>query len=208
MKLVAGFLMLSFLQLRAQGGTEPDSAVRRERHYFNSIRSGMLAGCSTCAIPDRLAFSATTIHGIKVNENWSWGIGTGLSSYSGWQVMPFFLSTAVDLHPKKTTAKNRVFLEFNYGISKAWLGELKDLEYGLVSARGGRVVQPSIGYKVFYHDLRLYFTLGYSNQLVQKNYEYRNQAWVNGKIVELEPHRVEELKVYRRLSLQIGFGWK
>lgn len=208
MKWTFVFVIFSVVHLQAQTGSASDSVQRRESHYFNSIRSGMLGGCSDCAIPDRVAFSATTIHGIKVNDTWSWGIGTGFNSYSGWQVMPFFLSMAADLRMKNTYSRNKAFVEFNYGISKAWPGKLERYEYGLESTRGGRILQPAIGYRVHYHDVRLYFVLGYSNQRVQKNFAYPNQAWVNGKIVELEPNRVEERVVYRRLLLQIGFGWK
>jgi hypothetical protein len=184
---------------------EADSiSTKSKLHYFFSVRSGTLMGCKDCTYQNEISFSSSTIHGIKMNDRWSWGLGTGFNSYSNWQTMPFFLSAAVDLGKKK----NRLFAEFNYGYSKAWLGRVAEREYGFKKAEGGRMVQPAIGYKINYHDLRIALLIGYHFQRVRSNYEYPNQFWgVSGSVLA-EPNTRQVTQEFNRLLIQMVIGWR
>lgn len=197
------FLFLTSLGLQARGAAPVDSLRSSRNQYFYSIRSGTLIGCKGCSRENQITFAATTIHGIKFKDTWSLGIGTGFNSYASWQTMPFFGSAAVDLGKK-----NKLFFELDYGYAKAWLSEGATKEYGYKNAHGGRMVSPLVGYKVRYHDLRIYIVAGYSFQRVVSNYEYPNQAWVNNQLVQIEPNRKRVATEFNRLLLQIGFGWR
>lgn len=178
--------------------------VTLKPHYFFSVRSGTLMGCRDCSYENEISFAATTVHGIKVRDRWGLGVGTGFHTFTNWQTIPFFASTSVDVDK----GKNRLFIEFNYGYARARLSPLAETEYGFKEARGGRMVQPGIGYKIGYHDVRLALLVGYQLQRVESRYEYPNQMWLNNRWVQGEPNIRTVTNTFNRLLIQLVIGWR
>lgn len=206
MKVAASFLIACSCLAHAQSALSLSDSleVQKKLPYFFTVRSGAIVGCRDCGERTRTTFAASTIHGVRLRERWNLGLGTGYFSYSGWETMPFFGSASVDLGRKK----NKLFFEFNYGYSKAWLNLPEWEEFGFKKAKGGRMVQPTVGYKIAYHDLRISLVAGYHYQRVQRLHEYPNLLWSNGNLVSTEPNWTETTQIFNRFLIQIGVGWK
>lgn len=203
------FFLLTWGQVFTLSGqdknTEPDSVQLKLRpHYFFSIRSGTLMGCRDCSYENEITFAASTVHGVKLRDRWGLGVGSGFHTFTNWQVIPFFASTSVDLNK----GKNRLYLEFNYGYSRANLSPMAETEYGFKEAQGGRMVQPGIGYKIGYHDLQLAVLVAYQSQRVESRYEYPNQMWLNGRWVQGDANTRTLTNEFNRLLIQLVIGWR
>ncbi len=182
-----------------------DSIVNKQSptlQYFFTVRSGALVGCR-CGYQNPLAVAANTVQGLRWRNRWHVGFGSGIHSYTQWQVLPFVANVGVQMGKKRNW-----LLEYNFGGSHAWITDGVGEPYGLRETKGGRVTGPALVYQMAYHDLRVSLLVGFQSQVVTSRYEYLSQHWANGSLVDLPPSTREERMVFNRMLIQMGIGWK
>ena len=175
-----------------------ETQEQKKSPYFFMIKSGSIHG-------DRISFTTSIINGVTVIPKLRAGLGLGFDSYEDVSVVPLFVNSSWDLSKRK----NALYLGFNGGLSKIWKydnnnrSELKDFH-------GGYMINPEVGYRIKYHDLRLGISLGWKKQRLIFHYEYYNNGywdpvlgWVQG-----EPNRTTVKKDLRRLAVNLFIGWK
>jgi hypothetical protein len=166
---------------------QQDTIVQRDVTYFNQISSGILFGKKFTGN----TVTVSAIHGVRLGRL-SCGVGVGYETYSEREVMPVFVSLAVDL---VSSEAHKVFIEIDYGYSKAWHVSSPFDPY-TYRERGGRMLHGSVGYRRKIDRFSLYVKAGYKNQLVK----YDQVVWWMPEQVG-HVHRDME-----RVSLGIGFG--
>jgi hypothetical protein len=170
------------------------------------INSGSLVGCKSCNGGKQVTFSTSIIQGITFRDHLRLGVGVGLDSYFGLHAMPVFGSISWDLIGNKN--KNAVVLQFNYGSSKPWPND-PYREFGYTKATGGRMVNPQIGYRIKYGDLKISLMVGHKYQRLTTHYEYPSYQYLfNGKRIAGEPSRTAVRESFSRLAVTLGIGWK
>ncbi len=183
---------------------EPPEPKRKSHYYFNFL-SGTLIGNSGINGEESATYSFTTTHGVRLGNRLSVGVGLGFDSYWGWKAMPVFGSLSYDLLGKK----NRLFVQLNYG--KSWVKKAESqYEYGTTTYNGGGMINPSLGYKIVYHDLRLYILAGFKMQKVNMYTEYPGYYSYANRLIAPTPNSSysnTELSM-NRAYFSIGFGWK
>jgi hypothetical protein len=146
-----------------------DSSVRRRGpHYFFTVGMGAMIGCEQCHVTGKTAsFSSSTIHGLRFGKRLSLGAGLGFDAYENWKTMPLFGSASWDLFGKKS----RAFVQLNYGYAGAWVNKSYKGN-GFKNDKGGKMINPSVGYRFSGGDIRVSFSIGYKLQQAFANYEY------------------------------------
>ena len=185
---------------------EGDTAALRKRiNYFFTFGMGSMIGCNQCSGTGKVAsFTTSTVHGFRIGKRLSLGAGIGFDSYENWKTLPLFGATTWDLFGKK----NSVFLQLKYGYAYAWINN-QAKEYGYKSDQGGKMVNPSLGYRISYGDMRLSFSLGYKFQRVFSNYEV--PIWNSCPycaFVSLPSQKKEVRTDMNRFVFDMTIGWK
>lgn len=206
------FLLVVAQQSLAQ---MPDSVVskpNRKLQYFFYLQSGVMIGkvdvpewCSDCDEIREVTFSATTIHGVKWG-NLRVGGGLGFDSYYGWNTVPVMGSVSWDLRGKK---KNALVVQMNYGTTLITSKVEMSDEYGLESTHGGMMINPSIGYRILYHDVSLLLNVGLKQQVVHSDYKYDTYYWdpiLGTRLGDPAYSHVKE--TLNRLMISLAIGWK
>lgn len=201
-------LLLLAISVRAQ------DSVRQKSRYFFRIQSGVLVGtqevpdwCSDCQAIQSLTFSAATIHGVTLGKRnrLRVGGGLGIDAYEGWITLPAIASASWDLFRKK----NALFIQFESGLPlKTWKRSIYE-EYGLQSYNGAAMINPALGYRIHYHDVRLALMIGYKRQVINSNYEYPSYYWdsINGMLVG-DPSTLQLHETLNRFMISLAVGWK
>ena len=149
----------------------------RSIEYFFNVQSGVLVGCNDCGKGKEFTFSAATVNGITIGKKFRTGVGLGFDSYQNWQTLPLFGMASWDLIGSKN--KNALFVQIAYGWAHPWF--VRDGFYSNYTSdpfsivKGGKMVNPQIGYRIKYYNLRLSMTVGYKFQRIfykQPNYFY------------------------------------
>lgn len=173
--------------------------------YFFYLQSGALLGCNECSRGKEVSFSGATVHGIKLGKRLRLGAGVGLDAYYNWNNLPVFGSISWDLFAQK----NAFFVLLNYGGTlTSWKYSPFD-EYGYKECKGGRMVNPMVGYRIRYHDLSISLLAGYKFQKMSSFYEYPSYYWdpVNGQIVG-DPMTTEMSRELNRFMISLAIGWR
>jgi hypothetical protein len=208
-RLYALLLVIAVVQLGlAEGGqVANDSSVRRKGpRYFFGIGMGAMIGCEQCSATGKTAsFSASTIHGLRLGRRLSLGAGLGFDAYENWKAMPLFGSASWDLFGNK----NKVFVQLNYGYADAWINK-SNRGYGFKNDRGGKLINPSVGYRISNGDLWVSFSAGYKRQQAFSNYEYPSYAMCPNCYFfnSNEPDKKEVRIDMNRFVLGMTIGWR
>lgn len=174
--------------------------------YFFILQAGTLVGCNDCSEGKEITFTSSTIHGVMIGKKLRAGLGIGLDSYYAWHTMPVFGSLTFDVFGTKNTSA--IFVQFNYGWSKAWLNKTYQ-DYGYQDADGGPMVNTQLGYRLKYHDLRISLSIGTKYQRVTANYEYPTYHYTNEGVMILgTPSTTTVQQSMNRLQLALTVGWK
>ncbi len=206
MKSVIIFVLLGCTFSNVFAQNEADSiAAKKKLEYFFYIESGMLVGCNECGRGKEVTFSGATVHGAKIGKRTRVGVGLGYDSFYGWSTVPLFGSASWDLFAKK----NAFFLQFNYGGTlKTWRYTEYD-EYGYQQSKGGRMVNPMVGYRIKYHDASIALMVGYKYQKITSTYEYENYFWNPATQSSVaEPIESSEKRSINRFMISLAVGWK
>lgn len=136
--------------------------------YFFNVQFGSLAGCNDCGNGKDFTFSTSTQHGVLIGKKLRTSVGIGFDSYLNWQTLPLFTSASWDLIGNRN--KNAVFLQLSYGWSHPWFVKSSQYSYytsdPFTDVDGGRMINPQIGYRIKYYDLRIALSLGYKYQRI------------------------------------------
>lgn len=181
-----------------------DSLPKKPSRYYGSIRSAVLP-CRSCYQDGKVTGLVSTVHGIRLNRNFSTGVGAGLTSSGSMWIVPVFGNVRMSMYGKKTN-RNSLFLDFNYGWGLAPSNVRRD-EFGSQTTKSRNYFQPSVGYSVAYHDLRIGFMLGLQYVRTSTIYEYPGYGYTWGLIRQASTSTTVYDYSVGRMLLGISIGW-
>jgi len=189
--------------------TKQVEVTSRHIEYFFNIQSGSLIGCNDCGKGQEVTFSLATTHGITVGKKFRAGLGVGFDTYTNWQTLPISALASWDLIGNKD--ENALFLQVYYGWAHPWFIRnasnqyYSDDPYSGVS--GGKMINPGIGYRISYYNLRLAFTVGYKFQRIF--YKTNQNGYVCPQCNYYAPFQTSEItQDLNRVQLMMSVGWK
>lgn len=194
-----------FFSIAAAAGTDADTVARKSRYYF-AVRSGM-AMCSDCEFDGPATGYLTTIHGIHLTPATRVGLGIGLTAAGEHLLVPVFGSLSADLVGKDYKKKNRLFVEFNYGIAGS-PGKSPDIEGWTERVVPQAYIQPSIGYKIKYHDLNIGIMAGIQSVRLKRVFTSSSESWAWGMLRQGTPNSSELNYNVTRFTLGLSIGWR
>jgi hypothetical protein len=177
--------------------------------YFFNLQMGSLIGCNDCGKGKDVTSSFATTHGVTVGKKWRGGVGTGFDSYTNWHTIPLYAMASWDLIGNKN--RNAVYLQLAYGWAHPWF--IRNGEYNYYtsdpfnSIKGGRMINPSIGYRLKYHDLKLSVGVGYKFQRI---FYKSDQPYYCGPACDFRgPSQNHEItQDFNRVQVMMSVGWK
>lgn len=177
--------------------------------YFFSIQAGTLAGCNDCNKGKEFTFSAATIQGIAIGMKLRTGVGLGFDSYQNWQTFPVYGMVSWDVIGNRN--RNALFIQMSYGWAHPWF--VRDGAYAsyvsdpFSGVQGGRMLNPQIGYRIKYYDLKLSFAVGYKFQ--QIHYRRPGYYYLSCPSCDLPQLSFDEItQDMNRVQVVISVGWK
>jgi len=181
--------------------------LTKKIEYFFNVQSGMLVGCNDCGKSKDYTFSATSIHGITIGQKLRAGLGLGFDSYQNWQTLPLFAVASWDLIGNKN--KNAVYLQLAYGWAHPWF--IHDGIYATYGAdpfssiNGGKMINPQIGYRLRYYNLKLSAAIGYKLQRIT----YTKPGYGYCPACDFPQSSVDDVtQDMNRVQLVMSVGWK
>jgi len=185
---------------------EADSSKSIE--FFFNIQSGALIGCNDCDKGKEFTFSTATVQGVTIGNKFRAGMGIGFDSYQNWQTLPLYGMVSWDLIGNKT--KNALFVQMNYGWAHPWF--VRDGFYSNYSSdpfsnvNGGRMLNPQIGYRISYYNLKLSLVAGYKFQSIN----YNKPSYYYCPACDFFPQQSfdEVTQDMNRVQLMMSVGWK
>ena len=176
-------------------------------NYFFNVQAGSLIGCNDCGKGKDVTFSVTTTHGVTIGKKLRGGLGIGFDSYANWQTLPVFLSASWDVIGNKN--QNAVFLQMNYGWAHPWFVRNNLYNYyqtdPYTDVSGGQMINPSVGYRLKYHDLRVSILVGYKYQRLS----YKSIPYYSCLACYMLPNQNLEINQdMNRLQVMMSVGWK
>jgi len=174
--------------------------------YFFNVQMGTLVGCNNCGEGRDATFSAATVHGVTIGKKLRAGAGLGFDSYANWQTLPVFTSVSWDLFGNKN--KGALFLQLSYGWAHPWFVRNNLYNYytsdPYSGVSGGRMVNPSIGYRLKYHDVSVTIGVGYKYQRIFYK-QYYGCPYCNIYVPSQDTEITQDMN---RFQLLMGVGWK
>jgi hypothetical protein len=195
-------LVLTTTIVAAQS-TSPDSIVRKQGRYYFSARSGMTL-CMECDIDGPTTGYINIVQGIRLTPGSRLGIGFGLMSASQRVIMPLFGSFKFDLFGKK----NKVFFETNYGVGAALAGRTVEEQYWTEAVKAKSYFQPSIGYSIKYHDMKIGIHVGMQWLRMESVMSYPSWGWVPDYRSSGTPNTTEFKYEVARMVMGMSIGWR
>jgi hypothetical protein len=180
---------------------------------FFSIQAGTLIGCNSCDQGKDVTFSGAANYGLTLGSKARVGFGVGLDSYQNWQTMPMFLMASWDLIGNKN--KNALFIQMAYGGAHPWF--VRNGAYANYTSdpfsriSGGRMVNPQVGYRIKYYDMKLSFSIGYKFQRIfySSNYSpYYGCPMCDFLTAPTPVSSTDITQDMSRVQLSMSVGWK
>lgn len=177
----------------------------RKVEYFFNVQFGSLVGCNDCEQGKDFTFSTATQHGVLIGKKLRTSLGIGFDSYLNWQTLPLYASASWDLIGNRNA--NSVYVQLNYGWAHPWFVRTGQYAYytsdPFTSVDGGRMINPQIGYRIKYYDLRIALSLGYKYQQINyKGFGY------NGCAACDFPQSFDITQDINRFQMNMVLGWK
>ena len=167
---------------------KPQITHKKEGWYYN-IKAEVMAGNEGGRAHHRVGWGLTGSAGYQWNPFFMTGIGTGYREFiwdSGEEVVPVFAEVAGFLGNRAV----RPYYNVQMGYSFAYSNE----GAGILNAKGGLSLYPSVGISFGRGDMRKTIDLGYNLQ--KATYVYRTFGG--------DQERSEQNLTFKRLSLRIG----
>ncbi len=188
---------------KKKAGKDQYQSSKKIEYFFN-LQMGSLVGCNDCGKGKELTFTAATVHGITIGKKLRTGIGMGFDSYQNWQALPVYGLISWDLIGNKN--KNAVFLQMAYGWAHPWF--VRDGAYSsytsdpFLGVAGGRMINPQIGYRLKYYNIKMSITIGYKYQRIFYGY---NTCPTCARPESTIENITQDLN---RVRLTMSVGWK
>ena len=202
---IASLLALATLMECSAGSpAASDSTLRRNKpvYYFTFGMGGMI-GCEQCKVNSpSINFTTSTVHGVRFGKG-SIGAGLGFDSYDNWKTVPLFGSASWDLFGKN----NKVFVQLNYGYGMAWINK-ENRPFGSTDGRGGKMINPSIGYRMQSGNVKINFSMGYKFQRVFSTYNYYYPYPTYDSFMPYPGTSTEIRRDMNRWVIGMAVGWK
>jgi hypothetical protein len=179
-----------------------DSIVKKEGRYFFSARAGMTL-CGACDIDGPTTGYLNIVQGIRLTPGSRLGVGFGLMSASQRVVVPIFGHFKVDLFGKK----NKLFVEANYGVGSAW-AQTRDEQWWTETVKAKSYFQPSIGYSIKYHDLKIGILMGMQVLKMVSVLSYPSYGWIADYRRGGTPNTTEFKYDVSRVMVGMSIGWR
>ncbi len=178
--------------------------VNRKGRYFFTVLSGTLIGNNGISGDGFATYSFSTTHGVRLGNRLGLGAGVGFDSYLDWKAIPIFASLSYDLIGKR----NKLFVQLNYGKSLVKKAE-NQYEYGVTTYEGRSMINPSLGYKFVYDNLKLYIQAGWKIQNITFRSEYPTYYTYTVRSIAPMPNASYSKTdlTLNRFYFSIGFGW-
>ena len=186
-------------------GSPGDSITRKPSRYYFSVRSAILP-CSTCNIDGKVIGLLSTVHGFKLNKTFGVGVGAGVTSSGNAWIVPVFGNFRMNM-PVKKNRKNKMFFDLNYGWGLA-PANYRETEFGSQSTTCRSYIQPSVGYSIGYHDMRIGIMLGSQAINMTTRSEYPGYSYGWGFTSTASPTVSEFKYAVTRMLVGISIGWK
>jgi hypothetical protein len=176
--------------------------------YFFNVQMGSLIGCNNCGNGRDVTFTTATTHGVTIGKKLRTGLGIGFDSYANWQTLPVFGSVSFDLIGNKKS--NAVFVQLNYGWAHPWFvrnnlyNYYTSDPYGGIA--GGRMINPSIGYRLKYHEMKLSIGVGYKYQRIF----YKSEPYYAcpACLYQAPQNALDVTQEMNRLQVIMSVGWR
>jgi hypothetical protein len=202
---VIALLTLVLASTWASAATDPlDSIPAKQHRYFFSFRTAVLP-CGYCEMDGKLTGLLSTVHGVRLNKTFSVGAGLGITTAGGLWITPVFGHLKMNLLGKNK--KNKLFGELNYGWAFAGSSYFEN-EFMTETTSCRRYLQPSIGYSIHYHDMRIGVLVGVQAIKLNTRYEYGgyNDGW--GFHRTATPTITDYQYEVSRLMVGLSVGWR
>ena len=182
-----------------------ESASKLIEYFFN-VQTGALVGCNDCNKGKDFAFSTAIVQGVAIGNKLRVGAGLGLDSYQNWQTLPLYGMASWDLIGSKT--KNALFIQMNYGWAHPWF--IREGAYSnyfpdpFMDVKGGKMLNPQLGYRISYYNLKLSVIAGYKFQsITYKKFPYYCPA------CDFAQQSTDEVtQDMSRVQIMMSVGWK
>ncbi|MBI1767546.1 MAG: hypothetical protein HY015_05740 [Bacteroidetes bacterium] len=175
--------------------------------YFFNIQAGSLIGCNDCSKGKDVTFSFATTHGVAIGKKFRAGLAVGFDSYINWQTIPIYAVSSWDLIGNKN--RNALYLQMAYGWAHPWFIRNGSYSYyttdPFTDVSGGKMINPSIGYRIKYYNLKMALTLGYKFQRIS----YRTNVYTYCPECNFAPMQTSEIiHDFNRIQVAMTVGWK
>lgn len=161
----------------------------KESGRYYSVRGSIIKGNNGDRRNEQAGLGISLLAGHRFNRFIGIGAGVGYDSYtleSGESVLPLFVEASGYTTPTHTS--------LSYSLAAGYGLAFTNEEYGIIDAKGGLMVHPSIGMRFGKKKLKYTLDLGYRFQ--KANFTFRDQ-W-NGR------SRFEQRLLYKRVTLRFG----
>jgi len=197
------FIVAVLIASRASAAADPGDSIARPSRYFFSVRSAALL-CNDCSFDGNAVSLLSTVHGFNLNKFFGVGLGAGITSATSTWVAPVFGNFRLNMPGKK---KNKLFIELNWG--GAFIFGEEDPENGSLRTKCKSYVQPSVGYAVNYHDLRIGVMVGLQSLNMLTRYDYPSYRYgFGGLIKQGTPNSTEYGYDVTRFMVGVSLGWR
>ncbi len=170
--------------------------------YFFNLQMGGLFG-------KEVTFTTTSVHGVTIGKKLRVGFGIGYDYYKNWQTTPVYGMASWDLIGNRN--KNAVFLQMAYGwASPSYMSDAGYTYYynnNPTAWCGGRMINPQIGYRIKYYNVKIAMAIGYKFQRI---FYKQNSGIVDPGFSQFRyPYTALDVtQDLSRVQLIMSVGWK
>lgn len=207
-KLCLPVLLTVFHRLTAHAQESSPADIHKPAvSYFVMAETGGLIGKDKdISRKTQVNYTGSVTQGIRLGKRLSIGGGVGIDSYTEVRTLPVFASAMYDVLGQK----NKLFLRFNYGYGHAWLNPSDQFYYFSEPVKGGKMINPSIGYRINNNVWKVYLALGYKFQAITASAPYYYPYYVcpTCDYIAYTPPLGSVAHDMKRFFFTMGFGWK
>lgn len=169
--------------------TNKSHYIFREKGIYYTMAAGLITGNNSIRNSDKNGYTLSFSSGYRFHRLLSIGLGTSVDQYtygSGERMHPIFLDLRSYLLPSNST--------FVFNLQTGYSLAFKNENKGIVDAKGGFMVYPSLGMSFGSSENKYSIDFGYKFQ--QATWKYGNQ-WDSRSSIEYD-------LIYQRFVLRFG----
>lgn len=187
MKLRSVICCIGACLLLSSAAAQSDTVRASNVTYYNQF----LVGGGFGKKAEIVTLSSVMFHGVRYKRT-SIGIGIAYDTYQEWKTFPFMTSLSYEMPVKR----NAWFVQLDGGYGRVRHID-SEFDTFIYNGKGGRVLHPSIGYKLAAGKYSIYLKAGYKFQTIF--YDQNPKWWP-------ESYTNHVKRDMNRVTLQLGFG--